>query len=168
MKSWRPKRVHTLAVTFDTFSLGWNTSTLEPNALASRCVMSGSLLENVQRLKQKGWRRRYPRYRVDFAVKFTALGDDGYAEIHGRCGDIGCGGMGVVLTGEIKPGEVVSIEFALPASLEPMSVRAIIRYQTGSAHGLEFLGLSNEQREAVERYCAGHNSLNHNDLSSQR
>jgi hypothetical protein len=117
--------------------------------------MSTPLVEKVRRLKQKSWRRRHPRYRVDFPLKATALREDGYAEIQGRCVDIGHGGVGTVLNGEVAIGEVVSLELCLPSSSQPLAVRAIIRYQKGFGHGLEFLGLSSEQQLAIETFCTG-------------
>jgi c-di-GMP-binding flagellar brake protein YcgR len=117
--------------------------------------MSAPLLDKVRRLKQKSWRRRHPRYRADFPLKATALREDGYAEIQGRCSDIGQGGMGTVLNGEVPPGEVVSLELQLPSSLKSLAVRAIVRYQKGFVHGLEFLGLSDEQQLAINSFCTG-------------
>jgi hypothetical protein len=117
--------------------------------------MSSPLLDKVRRLKQKSWRRRHPRYRADFPVKATALREDGYAEIQGRCSDIGQGGIGTVLNGEVPSGEVVSLELHLPSSSKSLAVRAIVRYQKGFVHGLEFLGLSNEQQLAINTFCTG-------------
>lgn len=117
--------------------------------------MSAPLLDKVRRLKQKSWRRRHPRYRADFPLKATALREDGYAEIQGRCSDIGQGGMGTVLNGEVPSGEVVSLELQLPSPLKSLAVRAIVRYQKGFVHGLEFLGLSNEQQLAINTFCTG-------------
>jgi hypothetical protein len=117
--------------------------------------MSTPLLDKVRRLKQKSWRRRHPRYRADFPLKATALGEDGYAEIQGRCSDIGQGGIGTILNGEVPSGEVVSLELHLPSSLKSLAVRAIVRYQKGFVHGLEFLGLSDEQQLAINTFCTG-------------
>jgi len=117
--------------------------------------MSAPLLDKARRLKQKSWRRRHPRYRADFPLKATALREDGYAEIQGRCSDIGQGGMGTVLNGEVPPGEVVSLELQLPSSLKSLAIRAIVRYQKGFVHGLEFLGLSDEQQLAINSFCTG-------------
>jgi hypothetical protein len=36
-----------------------------------------------------------------------------------------------------------------------MVVRSIVRYRKGFVHGLEFLGLSNEQQAAIDTYCEG-------------
>jgi len=124
--------------------------------------MSVPLLEKVRRLKQKQktWRRRFSRHRADFPLKATSLREDGYTEIRGRCGDIGKGGMGTVLTAEVDAGEVVSLEFSLPASSQSFAVRAIVRYRRGFVHGLEFLGLSSEQESEINAFCTNLEQLN--------
>ena len=48
-------------------------------------------------------------------------------------------------------GEVISLEFRLPAAAEILSVRSIVRYRKGFLHGLEFLGLTDEQRQESDR-----------------
>ncbi len=118
--------------------------------------MSAPLIEKVRQLKQKQktWRRRFSRHRADFPLKATSLREDGYAEIRGRCGDIGRGGMGTVLTAEVPAGEVVSVEFSLPSSAQSFAVRAIVRYRRGFMHGLEFLGLTPEQESDIAAFCA--------------
>ena len=115
--------------------------------------MSAPLLEKILRLKQKGWRRRHSRHRADFALRASALRDDGYLQIQGRCSDIGHGGMGTVLTEEALEGEVLALEFELPNTADRLAIRAIVRYRKGFMHGLEFLGLSPEQQSAIDRYC---------------
>jgi TonB family protein len=117
--------------------------------------MSSQNLEKILQLKQRGWRRRYERYRADFPLKVTVLRDDGYLEIQGRCGDIGHGGMGAVFTAEVSKGEVVSLEFRFSASGEPLVIRSIVRYRRGFGHGLEFLGLSADQQAAIDAFCEG-------------
>jgi hypothetical protein len=117
--------------------------------------MSSPSLDKAQRLKQKGWRRRYPRHRADLPVKLTALREKGYAEISGRCSDIGRGGMGAVLTSEIPAGEVVSLEFRVPSSSTLLSVRAIVRYQRGFTHGMEFLTPSPQMQGIIDSFCEG-------------
>jgi c-di-GMP-binding flagellar brake protein YcgR len=117
--------------------------------------MTSTALEEILRLNQRGWRRRYQRYRADFPLKATLLREDGYVEIRGRCGDIGHGGMGAVFTAEVPKGEVVSLEFRFSASGEPMVIRSIVRYRRGFGHGLEFMGLSAEQQQAIDAFCEG-------------
>jgi hypothetical protein len=139
-------------MTFDTFlddrrQVLWS--------FADQVFMSVPPLEKVRQLKQKGWRRRYTRHRADFLLKVRTLREEGYVEIQGRCGDIGHGGMGTVLSAEVPAGEVISLECALTASSEPLLARAIVRYRKGFVHGLEFLGLSHERQAAVDAFCAG-------------
>jgi hypothetical protein len=71
----------------------------------------------------------------------------------GRSNEIGQDGIGATLTGELKPGEVVSLELALPLARAPLKLRAIVRYQDGLRHGFEFLIQRNDQREAILRVC---------------
>ena len=116
--------------------------------------MSPSSIEKSLHAKQKSWRRRYERYRTDFPLKAKVLRESGYQELQGRCGDIGHGGIGAVFTAECVKGEVVSLEFSLPDSPAPLEVRSIVRYRRGFLHGLEFLGLTDEQRSAIETFCS--------------
>jgi c-di-GMP-binding flagellar brake protein YcgR len=116
--------------------------------------MSPSSVEKALLAKQKGWKRRYERYRTDFPVKATVLREKGYEELQGRCGDIGHGGVGAVFNAECVKGEVISLELSLLPDAEPLSVRSIVRYRRGFLHGLEFLGLTEQQRQAIESYCS--------------
>jgi hypothetical protein len=116
--------------------------------------MSPSSIEKALHAKQKSWRRRYERYRTDFPLKAKVLRETGYEDLQGRCGDIGHGGIGAVFTAACVKGEVVSLEFSLPDSPIPLEVRTIVRYRKGFLHGLEFLGLTDEQRAAIENYCS--------------
>ena len=116
--------------------------------------MSTSSLEKALQAKQRGWKRRYERYRTDIPVKATVLRENGYQDLAGRCGDIGHGGMGAVFNSECVKGEVISLEFRLPRATEDLSVRSIVRYQKGFLHGLEFLGLTDEQRREIEDFCS--------------
>ena len=105
-------------------------------------------------IRKRGWQRRYQRHRTDFPVKASVLREAGYQEILGRCGDLGHGGMGAVLTQEIAKDEVLSLEFSLPAFSTVIVVRSIVRYRQGFLHGLEFVGLSRDQQSAIDGYCA--------------
>ena len=120
----------------------------------SGSFMSTSSLEKALQAKQRGWKRRYERYRTDFPVNATVLRESGYQDLAGRCGDIGHGGMGAVFNAECVKGEVISLEFRLPDAAEVLSVRSIVRYRKGFLHGLEFLGLTDEQRQEIEAFCS--------------
>ena len=62
-------------------------------------------------------------------------------------------GIGATLTGELEPGEVVSMELSLPMAPFPIKFRALVRYRDGLRHGFEFLALSAAQRDEIRRVC---------------
>jgi hypothetical protein len=115
--------------------------------------MSTSSPEKTLQAKQRSWKRRYKRYRTDFTVKATMLRDTGYQELAGRCSDIGRGGMGAVFNAECVKGEVITLTFCLPPAAQLLEVRSIVRYCKGLLHGLEFLGLTDEQRQSIDIFC---------------
>jgi hypothetical protein len=59
-----------------------------------------------------------------------------------------------VFTAELAKGEVVSLEFRLSEESNPLAVRSIVRYRRGFLHGLEFLGLTDEQQTQIRDFCA--------------
>jgi hypothetical protein len=69
----------------------------------------------------------------------------------GRANEIGQDGMSATLTRELDPGEVVSLEFTLPATIAATKLRAVVRYRLGFRHGFEFLTLTEGQQEAIQR-----------------
>ena len=71
----------------------------------------------------------------------------------GRSTEFGEDGIGGTLTGDLGPGEVVSMEFQLPLSSYPLKLRAIVRYRQGLHYGFEFLTLNQEQRNSIQRVC---------------
>jgi hypothetical protein len=62
-------------------------------------------------------------------------------------------GVGATLTGELEPGEVVTMELPLPLSPYPLKLRAVVRYRQGLRHGFEFLTMTHLDREALTRVC---------------
>ena len=97
--------------------------------------------------------RRFPRYPADvrLSVQFLRAGEQ--LSLWGRSTELGEDGIGGTLTGEVEPGEVVSMELALPVTSFPLKVRALVRYRSGLHHGFEFLALDGRQREMLHRVC---------------
>jgi hypothetical protein len=96
--------------------------------------------------------RRYPRYPADMRISLQVFRPTGTVSLWGRSTELGEDGIGGTLTGEVEPGEVVSLELSLPAAY-PMKLRALVRYRSGLRHGFEFLALSSEQKETLHRVC---------------
>ena len=73
--------------------------------------------------------------------------------VHGRCFEIGEGGLGAVITSEFPGGEMVSLELSFSQASGVQRLRAVVRHRMGFLHGFEFLGLEPEQREVIRAYC---------------
>src|SRR5437588_7319649 len=94
-------------------------------------------------------RRGLPRYKVAVPLDVTVLRSGVPDRIPGRSLDISGGGAGLVLAGVIFPGESVGVQFFLPGASMPVETRAVVRYQSQLRCGVEFLGLSEEQRALI-------------------
>jgi len=97
--------------------------------------------------------RRYPRYPMDIRVSAKVFRADNPVELWGRSIEFGQDGIGVTLTGELQTGEVATLELTLPASTNPLKLRALVRYRDGLRHGFEFLARDEIQREVIRRAC---------------
>ena len=97
--------------------------------------------------------RRFPRRALDVCVSVHAFRSGESVSVWGRSSEIGEDGVGATLTGELEPGEVVSMELALPMTPFPIKFRALVRYRDGLRHGFEFLTMSPTQREEIRRVC---------------
>jgi TonB family protein len=100
-------------------------------------------------------RRRVPRYPVAVPVDITVLRSGVPDNIPGRSLNVGEGGLAVILAGELSPGDPVGVEFRLPQLAVPLHAKAVVRHQARLRCGLEFLGLSLEQRELIRRWERG-------------
>lgn len=103
--------------------------------------------------RSPGTERRYPRYPLDIRLSLHVFRSGKNVALWGRSNELGEDGIGGTLTGELEPGEVVSLELSLPLAAYPIKLRALVRYRDGLRHGFEFLAVSAEQREAIQRVC---------------
>jgi hypothetical protein len=110
--------------------------------------MSGTAPE---RKKTAPYTRRYPRYTMDVRMNVQVFRAGTVNYLWGRSTELGLDGIGATLTGDLDPGEVVSMEFPLPLSPYPLKLRAIVRYRIGLHYGFEFLTPTAEQRASLDR-----------------
>src|SRR5271156_565851 len=94
-------------------------------------------------------RRNFPRHPLKVPLDLIALRSGVPENLPGRCTDLGEGGVGAVVAGELSPGQQVAIELRLPNVGLPLRARALVRYQKRLHCGLEFVGLSVEQQEMI-------------------
>jgi hypothetical protein len=97
-------------------------------------------------------KRRFPRYPIDIRVSAKVFRPDAPIELWGRSIEFGQDGIGITLTGELEPGEVATLELALPGGV-PLKLRGLVRYRDGLRHGFEFLARDEMQQDAIRRTC---------------
>jgi len=97
--------------------------------------------------------RRFPRFVLDVRLQVRMFQNGEFCTCWGRSTEIGQDGIGATLTGDLEPGEIVTLEIPLPLSPYPIKVRAIVRYRHGLRYGFEFLTLNESQRDTVRRVC---------------
>jgi TonB family protein len=98
-------------------------------------------------------RRRSVRYRVQTPLDVTVLRSGIPDTLPGRSVNLGEGGVAAVLAGELSPGEAVGVEISLPLVNGLLRTRALVRHQDKLRSGLEFVGLSTEQRAAIRDWA---------------
>jgi hypothetical protein len=99
------------------------------------------------------WERRFSRYRLDARIQASVFRDEMSTVFWGRTSELGLDGIGATLSGELRPGEVVSLQFPIPLPPHVMEMRAVVRYSQGLHCGFEFLVISDEQRMTLRQVC---------------
>jgi len=69
--------------------------------------------------------------------------------LHGRTKNLGEGGMGATVAGDIPLGQFVELQFTVPEASEPLVVRAEVRYRQGFQYGFKFIGLTEQQSATI-------------------
>ncbi len=104
----------------------------------------------------RGWsgasRRREIRFPLQAVLDVTVLRSGIPDTVPGRAVDMCERGIAAMLAQELVPGEAVAIEVQL-SQVAALRTRAIVRYQDKLRSGLEFMGLSGDQRAEI-RKCA--------------
>lgn len=94
-------------------------------------------------------RRRFPRYVTDLPITVNRQEGD----LEGYCNQIAEGGLGAFLAEEVPVGSVVLLQLAVPPDSTRLLAEAVVRYQIGFQHGLEFLSLNEAERAALRKFC---------------
>jgi TonB family protein len=105
----------------------------------------------------RGWsgpsRRRVPRFLLQEPLDVTVLRSGIPDTVPGRSVNVCERGISAMLAGELVPGEAVGIEVRLSQAMDALRARALVRYQDKLRCGLEFVGLSVEQRAAIREWA---------------
>jgi len=97
-------------------------------------------------------RRRIQRYVVHLPLDVTVLRSGIPDKVPGRSINLSERGVAVMLAAELVAGEAVGVELQVPQQAQPLRWRAVVRYQDKLRCGMEFAGLSAEQKAAI-REC---------------
>jgi TonB family protein len=93
--------------------------------------------------------RGFPRHPIAVPLDLIALRSGVPETLPGRCIDITEAGLGAVIAGELAAAQQVAVELRLPNVGVPVRARAVVRYQSRYRCGIEFVGLSAQQREMI-------------------
>ncbi len=103
-------------------------------------------------LSRASERRTYPRFQADVPLVISLVGDEEIASLRAKADGISEGGLSLSNVQGMGPDQAVSLEVHLPIATQPIWVEAVVRHNAGRC-GLQFITLSNEQRELIKRYC---------------
>lgn len=120
--------------------------------------------------RQEMPRRVFPRHPINVPLDLIALRSGVPENLPGRCTDLSEAGVGAVVAGELAAGQQVALELRLPHVGVPVRARAQVRYQSRLHCGLEFVGLSVEQREMIRYwvYQSASQPVDSRDLKKQK
>ena len=125
------------------------------SALAAGAKRGEAGLSNSTNAAAKAYerKRRFPRYRFDARIQLSVFRDGRVATCWGRTNELSQDGIGATFSNELRSGEVVSLEFAIPLIPRVMKLRAVVCYSDGLRAGLEFLIVTEEQRLLLRQGC---------------
>ena len=97
--------------------------------------------------------RRSKRFKVELAVK-VHLSDAGKPSAsHGTGTNISDGGMQLFISRDLAVGQLVTLELSLPYHRKKLKLRAVIKSRVSFNYGVEFLNLSEHDREVIVQSC---------------
>ncbi len=93
--------------------------------------------------------RAHPRKNIELPIVLIATSYLSTKISHAKSLDFSEGGLSVLTSESLNPGQHVSIEFTQPAMAQLMQVRAVVRYCSRDRYGMEFLSSSPEQAHSI-------------------
>jgi protein TonB len=109
--------------------------------------------------------RRFPRFPLSIPADVTILRSGVSHSIPGRTVTLGERGLGVVLAGEVRPGDSVNLDFSLPDFGGRLQLQAVVKYQALLKCGLEFQRLTPQQQRLIEHWTRTKSVTNPNPAS---
>jgi TonB family protein len=115
-------------------------------------------------------KRILPRRPINVPLDMMILRSGIPEALEGHSTDLSEAGVGVVVEGELAAGQQVAIELRLPNVGVSIRARALVRYQSRSQYGLVFVGLSEDQRDAIRYWIlrSSPQSTNYRDFNQEQ
>jgi TonB family protein len=108
--------------------------------------------------------RRVPRFPLSVPADVTVLRSGIPHSIPGRTVTLGERGLGLVLAGEVHPGDSADLDFNLPDFGGRLQLKAVVRYQALLKCGLEFQSLTPQQQRLIEHWTRTKSVTNPNPV----
>jgi c-di-GMP-binding flagellar brake protein YcgR len=99
------------------------------------------------------YQRRTPRYKLDLRAKIVYRRNGLNQSALARGQDVSEGGMSMFVPIEFRKDDALEVEFTLPHSRLPLRVHAVVRNTEGHRYGVEFLNVSDAQKQEITRMC---------------
>ncbi len=99
--------------------------------------------------KRATGQQRSRRYLTTLPITVSLPGRD----LEGYCEDIAEDGLGAFLPEIVPERSVVVVVFVVPSCPMELRVQAVVRYQIGFRHGLQFAALNEAERLAIRQFC---------------
>jgi hypothetical protein len=97
--------------------------------------------------------RRYPRYEFETEITATMLGMETNETARGCSVNINHAGIAGLFATEWDLGASVSLQFFVPFTSTPVRARAVVRNRTSYQYGFEFIDLTPEHSNTINRTC---------------
>jgi c-di-GMP-binding flagellar brake protein YcgR len=97
--------------------------------------------------------RRTPRYKLDLRTKVIYRRNGLNQSALARGQDVSEGGMAMFVPLDFRKDDPLEVEFTLPQSRLPLRLHAVVRNSDGHRYGLEFLDLTDAQKQEITRMC---------------
>jgi len=109
--------------------------------------------------------RRVPRFPLSIPADVMVSHSGLLKSIPGRTVTLGERGLGLVLAGEVQPGDLVNLDFNLPDFGGRLQLKAVVKYQTLLKCGLEFQSVTPQQQRLIEHWTRTKSVTNPNPAS---
>ena len=129
------------------------------DALLHKGVRAQELLARMEELVGPGTQVKWPitrfshRYPVTAPVRVRLVRRGQTSLFDARTNDLSEEGASLSLAADVLPGEIVSLAFKLPTAGRDFCIYGTVRHRSGDEYGIEFLDLSEEQRDAIRNLC---------------